>query len=180
MPEIPAKTMLIPNTQPVYCQYQPFCRGGIAHWHLARGPARNLWVPLCDGCAREMCAELPAGLTKAVMARAAERGDLPAESASLPVSPAASVPETAAGDTRQFVLAYLEEHADDQDLLDAIAELLGDGDDEDEPHDDEAAQDQPAADPAAPVPSKKPAAPKGKAPRKPARKAGGVKAKGAR
>lgn len=72
----PNATQLLPNTQPFYCNFNNFCRGGLARWLLAKGPARNLWVPLCDGCARSLLGQLPDGLLMHTLRAALEAGKM--------------------------------------------------------------------------------------------------------
>lgn len=135
-PATPMETQLLPNTQPIYCQFQAFCRGGIARYQLARGPARNLWAPLCDKCARSMVRQMDDGLLILAVQVAHERGLVAKALAGVSgialqlMQDEARPPQTP---TREAVLAYLEAHADDEELLAAVATLLGGSEEEDQP-----------------------------------------------
>lgn len=157
----PKQAILIPNTQPIYCQFHSFCRGGVAAYLLARGPARNLWIPLCQHCAEQMARQAPDRLIRVTVEGAIERGALRfvqeplsahGATALAPPAGAATAPVT-----REDALAYLAAHASDTDLLEAIADILGDGD-ADESTDQAAAENQPAPSPPAPGETKKPTA----------------------
>lgn len=199
----PQATILIPNTQPIYCQFQPFCRGGVAQYLLARGPARNLWVPLCQHCAESMARTAPDRLIRVTVDGAVERGavrfvqepllqagqplwgpspvealltvPVAANAYAEPIASPDAPPTTPPPICRADVLAHLAAYADDPELLDAIAQIFGDGD-AGEPTDNQAPAHQPAPGAPAPVEAEKPAA--GKTPaakgsaRKPARKPG--------
>lgn len=157
MPANPAETRLVPNTQPIYCAFHLFCRGGVAAYLLARGPARNLWVPLCPSCARSTAMHLPAELRvdgtvdpvetltaagylvvdpQAVRALGGA-GAAEAILAGRVLHPRAEMPPL----TQEQVMAYLREHREDAALLEAIAGLLvADGGNE---ADEERGDDQP-------------------------------------
>lgn len=144
--EPPKRATLIPNTQHIYCHFQTFCRGGLAQYLLARGPALGLRVPLCATCAEDMMRQAPDRLIRVAVEGALERGrgrmvqlglgapetvelDDAVDAgalAALAVAPGVVMtPVPPAPLSEGDVLAYIREHAEDPDLLDAITGIMG-------------------------------------------------------
>ncbi len=134
MPDIkerPRTCVLVPSTIPVPCQYFYLCRGQ-AKYRMGRGPFGPLWIHLCDRCARELVGSgmalfgFGADTDPAAVRQQMQITDRGLE----PLGQAAVAKFEAGALSRQAVLDYLANHADDEKLLEAVALVLGGGDGE--------------------------------------------------